>query len=114
MDERSNLTFLLDVCQLMKRLTQLLKKQKYGDAENGEPKAKIMMLLQICATSSTKVLDWTNILSCVSCVSQVPIVVLPAHNTAAPCFYAHHFLSFLFFYKTSFSLFIYSCLTHPF
>jgi hypothetical protein len=47
MDERSNLTFLLDVCQLMKRLTQLLKKQKYGDAENGEPKAKIMMLLQI-------------------------------------------------------------------
>jgi hypothetical protein len=59
-DEHNNAikTFLLDVCQLMKRLTQLLKKQKYGDAENGEPKAKIMMLLQICATSSTKVLDW--------------------------------------------------------
>jgi hypothetical protein len=46
-DEHNNAikTFLLDVCQLMKRLTQLLKKQKYGDAENGEPKAKIMMLL---------------------------------------------------------------------
>jgi hypothetical protein len=55
-------TLLLDVCQLMKRLTQLLKKQKYGDAENGEPKAKIMILLQICARSSIKVLDWTNIL----------------------------------------------------
>ena len=51
-DEHNNAikTFLLDVCQLMKRLTQLPKKQKYGDAENGEPKAKIMMLLQICAT----------------------------------------------------------------
>ena len=30
---------LSDACQLMKRLTQLLKKQKYGDAENGEPKS---------------------------------------------------------------------------
>jgi hypothetical protein len=47
MDERSNLMFLLDVCQLIKRLTQLLKKQKYGDAENGEPKIYIIYIHMI-------------------------------------------------------------------